>query len=147
MNPFRAIRGPALGAALAIALACSNDPESPTSPTPTTPIAEPSTTELFEDSVPAGGSTFYSFSVQQYGTVNVTLTSIGGPFVPATVTMGLGIGTPGGTDCTTTSTVNTAPGSAVHLTGTYEAGVYCAKIWDVGNLFGTARFTISIAHP
>lgn len=97
--------------------------------------------------LPAGGSAFYSFSVTQYGTVNITLSEIGGAYVPASAWIGLGLGTPSGTDCATTSTVNVAPGTGPHLTGTYEAGVYCAKIWDIGNLFGSANVRVVIAHP
>ena len=131
--------------------ACSEDggvttPTSASTTTSTT-VAEASTTEEFVDSLPVGGSAFYSFSVAQFGTVNITLNAVGGPFVPSTAWVGLGIGQPSGTDCTTTATVNVPPGAGPHLTGTYDAGVYCARVWDIGNLFGPARFQISIAHP
>jgi hypothetical protein len=137
-------------AALLLAPGCSDDgttPTSPTSTTTTTTIAEASNTELFEDTVGVGGSAFYSFTVQQQGTVNLTLTSVSGVFVPATVMMGIGLGVPGGTDCATTTTTNTASGSTPQVTGTYDAGIYCAKIWDLGNLYAPARFSLAIAHP
>lgn len=143
---------PRLGALLMVlaAVACSDGAaESPTSPTTTTTstASEPTVSETFEDEVPVGASGFYSFSVSSFGTVNVTLEAVTGAFVPPTVMMGLGVGTPSGTDCVTTNTVNTAAGAGPHLTTTYEPGVYCARIWDIGNLYAPARFRIVIAHP
>lgn len=98
--------------------------------------------------MPVGGAKFYSFSVAENGTVNLTLSSVSGDFVPGTVTIGLGIGQPSGTECSTTSTVNTSVQTAApQLTGTYGPGVYCARVWDVGNLFAPANFTVVVAHP
>lgn len=119
-----------------------------TSPSNTAPtIAAASVTETFDGTVPVGGSAFYSFSVAENGTVNLTLASVGGHGVPTTAWLGLGLGTPSGTDCATTSTANTASGSAVHITGTYAPGVYCAKAYDIGNLAAPASVTVMIAHP
>jgi hypothetical protein len=115
-----------------------------TSPSTTT-VAAASVTETFDGRVSVGGSAFYSFSVAENGTVNLTLVSVGGADMSAT--LGLGIGTPRGTGCTTTSTTSGEPGSAVHVTGTYGAGVYCAKVSDIGNLAAPASFTVTIAHP
>ena len=121
---------------------------SDTSSTTTTPtVASPTTTELFAGRVTVGGSTFYSFTVVENGTVNVTLADVGGANVPATVWLGLGIGTPNAEDCSTATTVNTASGSAVQLTGTYAPGVYCVRVWDIGNLAAVAAFNVTIAHP
>jgi hypothetical protein len=142
------------GLLLAAALVFSgcDDSSSATSPsdtssTTTTTVASPTTTDLFAGRVTVGGSTFYSFSVVENGTVNVTLADVGGASVPSTVWLGLGIGTPSGEDCSTSATVNTAPGSSVHLTGTYAPGVYCVRVWDIGNLVAVAAFNVTIAHP
>lgn len=67
--------------------------------------------------------------------------------VPTTVMVGLGLGVPSGTDCSTTSSINTAAGTTAQLTATYEAGVYCARVYDIGNLFAPASFDVTIAHP
>jgi len=66
---------------VAAAGACSkNDNASSVSTAPTpTPVA-PATNDEFDATVPVGGSAFYSFSVSQYGTVNITLTSVGGAY-------------------------------------------------------------------
>jgi hypothetical protein len=135
--------------AILIAAACgknNSDPSvSTTTPTPT-PVA-PTTTDEFDATVPVGGSAFYAFSVSQYGTVNITLTSVSGADVPPTVMLGLGIGTPSGTACATTGTTDAAAGSTAQLTGAYDVGVYCAKVSDIGNLFAPASFTLTISHP
>lgn len=135
---------------LVLASASCGSKSTPTSPTTTTPTqtaASPASTEEFDGTVPVGGSTFYSFTVTQYGTVNLTLTSVSGTYVPSTVTVGLGLGVPDGTDCTTTTTISTKSGSDPQLTGTYNPGVYCAKVFDVGNLFSPAAFSVTIAYP
>ena len=59
--------------------------------------------ENFASTVPVGGAAFYSFNIGANGTVNVTLNSVSGAGVPATVQLGIGIGTPAGVDCTVTS--------------------------------------------
>jgi hypothetical protein len=142
----------ALIAALALSVSCGDEtPTSPTdtstSTTTTTTAAAPTVSEEFSSVVPVGGSKFYSFTTSTYGTINLTLASVGGSFVPSTVMLGLGLGQPSGTECVTTSTVNTAAGSAVQLTGAYNAGVYCAKVLDIGNLFAPASFNVTIAYP
>jgi hypothetical protein len=138
---------------LAIAIwcaACGND--SPTTPSSTSTdttqtAASPTTTEEFNSTVPVGGSKFYSFTTTTYGTIQITLASVGGSFVPSTVMLGVGLGQPSGTDCVTTATVNTAAGTSPQVTGAYAAGVYCAKVTDIGNLFAPASFTATIAYP
>lgn len=139
----------AVATAAIMTLAC--DGESPTSPTTetttATTIAEPSVTESFTGTIAVSGSNFYSFAVGSNGTVNLTLTAVGGPGVPSTLWLAIGLGTPSGEDCATTTQVNTAAGTAVQLTGTYAPGVYCARVWDVGNLATAASFTLTIAHP
>ena len=101
----------ALIAALVLCVGCGD--ESPTSPTDTstsssTTAAAPTISEDFSSTVLVGGSKFYSFTTSTYGTINLTLTSVGGNFVPSTVMVGLGIGQPSGTECVTTTSVNTA---------------------------------------
>ena len=135
-----------------LAVSACNDKSTATSPsstttTTTTTVASPTTTELFTGRVKAGGFTFHSFTVVENGTVNVNLADVGGVNVPSTVWLGLGIGTPNGEDCSTSATVNTAAGASVQLTGTYAPGVYCVRVWDIGNLVAVAAFNVTIAHP
>jgi len=147
--PFHIARACTLVLAV-LAVACSKDtPTSPTSTTTSTSAvaAEPIYNEQFTGKVSVSGSSFYSFTVTQYGTVNITLTNVDGAMVPPTVTLGLGIGVPDGEGCTTSSTVNTKAGSAAQLTGVYDAGVYCAEVFDVGNLYAPANFAVTIGYP
>lgn len=148
----RPLRVTALLVTVALALSACDDKSTATSPsstdtTTTTTVASPTTTELFAGRVNVGGSTFYSFTVVENGTVNVSLADVGGANVPSTVWLGLGIGTPNGEDCSTSATVNTQAGSSVQLTGTYAPGVYCVRVWDIGNLVALAAFNVTIAHP
>ena len=86
-------------------------------------------------------------SVGAYGTVNVTLDRVGGSGVPTTVWMGVGLGVPDGTDCGTTTSLSTQAGTGPHISTTLDAGTYCARIYDIGNLAAPAPFAITIAHP
>ena len=131
---------------------CNGDtPTSPTdtttTTTTTTTVAEPVFTEEWIDTLAVGGERFYSFAVTQYGTVNVSLTSVSGQYVPSTVTVGMGLGTPAAETCSTTSSISTQAGTGPQLTGTYNPGVYCVIVRDVGNLFSAARFSITVAYP
>lgn len=135
-----------------LAVSACHDKSTATSPsstttTTTTTVASPTTTELFAGRVTVSGSAFYSFTVVENGTVNVDLADVGGANVPSTVWLGLGIGTPNGEDCATSATISTAAGASAQLTGTYAPGVYCVRVWDIGNLVAVAAFNVTIAHP
>ena len=141
---------PVAAVALLAAVAGCNKNDTPTAPTTTTTtttVAEPTTTEDFTGQLPVGGSRFYAFEVGANGTVNVTLTSIGGAGVPSTVWVELGIGTPSGEDCSTSTAINTQSGSSAQLTGTYDVGIRCVRVADIGNLAAPANFAITVAHP
>ena len=135
--------------ALVTGLGCNGDtPTSPTTDTTTTAaVATPVYSEDWIDTLAVGGERFYSFTVTQYGTVNVSLTSVSGQYVPGTVTLGMGIGTPVAETCPATSSISTQAGTGPQLTGAYNPGVYCVLVRDVGNLFSAARFSITVAYP
>ena len=157
-NPLRRARPALVVAGLCLALlatgACG-DSDSPTSPTDastttttTATAAEPSVSEAFTGTLGVKGSAFYSFEVSAYGTVNVTLHNVGGVTgVPESVWVGLGIGVPDGTDCSTTTSANTQAGGGPHISTVLEAGRYCVRIYDVGNLAAPTPFSASIVHP
>jgi hypothetical protein len=129
--------------------ACSHNSTAEPSLTTTTttpPAAAPTVSEVFTSTLPVGGFKFYTFNIAANGTVNVTLNSVSGATVPTTVQLGLGIGQPAGTDCATTQTATMSSASAA-LTGTFGPGLFCVRVFDVGNLFGAANFTVTIAHP
>lgn len=138
-----AARGAAAGLALLVT-ACGNNSNSPAKPTQTP--ADPTTTERYVATIGVGGSGFYSFSVSKYGTVNVTLTAVSGIDDPATQ-LGLGLGVPSGFDCNASTTANASAGTTPQLTTTSEIGVYCVRVYDVGNLTAPMTFDVTIAHP
>lgn len=133
---------------LGLALLISSCSKSPTAPTidPRTP-APPAVAESFKGVVPVGGAKFFSFSVTQYGTVDLTLNRVDEDGSPSAAMLGIGIGRPSGTRCATSSVMNTAAGTTPQLTGPYEIGVYCANVADIGELSGPASFDVTIAHP
>ena len=140
-------------ALLVLMLSAACDGGTPTSPstttdTSTTAAATPVTiTEEFTGRLTVGGYSFFSFTTTQTGTIALTLTSVAGQSVPSTVWLGLGIGVPNAEDCVTSTSVNTAAGGAAQISGSYNAGVYCARVYDIGNLFAPASFNVSIARP
>jgi|SRR5581483_1472772 len=127
---------------LAALAACDNSGSSTTSPTP----AAASTVETFNGTVQPGGSDAHTFTVSQFGAVNVTLTNAG---PPPTIFMGLGIGSPASDgSCTvpTTASATVQAGSAPQLSGTAQAGTYCVKVSDIGNAAGPIAYTVTVAH-
>lgn len=136
-----------LAACAVLVAGCGNDtPTAPTETTETT-VAEPTTQEAFAGTLPVGGVKFYSFTTAENGTINVTLTDVGGEYVPATVMISLALGQPSGTDCSQNQSVTTAAGTTAQITGTYAPDVYCVRVADIGNLFAPASFSVTVAYP
>jgi hypothetical protein len=132
-------------AALVLTGACGKD--NPTSPT--TGVAARSN-EVFTGTIGVGGSQFYSFQVNNVGTTDVTLTSLrtpGSQTATVSTVVGLGLGTPQGTDCALASAITTAPALVKQITVTTNVQIYCVKIADVGNLRGALDYTVRILHP
>jgi len=151
---FAAMKPAALICSLVLTLlttyGCSgNTPTSPTTTTTTTTaaVASPVYSEDFTANVPVSGSAFYSFTVTEYGTVNISMTAVSGQYVPPTVTMGLALGKPEAEGCTPTTSITSTAGAGPQITGAYDPGVYCVKVSDVGNLFSTANVAVTIAYP
>ena len=126
---------------LTVACGGSDTPTTPT--TPTLPSAE-----TFSGTLPVQGSSFYSFTVAAAGNVSITLASlVATPPGPAQKTvMGLGVGTPSGTECSVTNSVTTAPGLTAQLVNSLTPATYCAKIYDLGELTAPVNFTVRIVH-
>jgi hypothetical protein len=45
-----------------------------------------------------------------------------------------------------TSSVTAGAGTAPQLTGTFGPGLFCVRVYDVGNLPAPASFSVTIAH-
>lgn len=137
--------------ALALPLSGCGDSATPTFPTVTTPTptaVDPTTFESFTGTLGVNGAAFYSFEVAEYGSVNLTLQNVGGVTgVPESIWVGLGVGVPDGTDCSTTASTGTQAGGGPHVSSALEPGTYCARIYDIGNLAAPTPFNVLIEHP
>lgn len=133
-----------------LSLGCHNStataPSTATTTT-TTDVASPTMTDTFSGTLPVGGSTFFPFTVGQYGTVNATLAGIGGPGVPSTVQVRLGLGNITDSSCSTSTMSIVAASTATEVTATDQPGTYCVDVSDVGNLFEDATVSLTVAHP
>jgi hypothetical protein len=116
--------------------ACSGD--TTTSPTDvTSPLTVTWTTLL----VP-GGSASRSLTVEQSGTLSVTLQS-------APVPVGLGVGVPqaNGSGCRTTMSTTASAGSSPQLIAAVEQGTYCVLVFDVVGVSEPFAFTVAVVQP
>lgn len=102
------------------------------------------TTETFMGTLAPMGTNSHPFTVMATGPVNITLLSVG---PPATITVGLGVGTPSGTTCALISAVSTPAGTVAQLSGTANAGAFCLSVFDVGNLAASVDYTVAVSHP
>jgi hypothetical protein len=135
-------------ASVALALAVSACGGSSTTPTAPTLIATP-TPVLFEGQLPVGGSAFYSFTVAAQGDADVMLASVTTSTSPGSeldVVLGLALGTPLGTDCTITSSLPARAALQSPLVNNLAPGIYCVRVYDIGNLRSPVNFAIRIVH-
>ena len=135
---------------LIIALLCSACGNSQTTSPSTTTTTPSRTTELFTGSLAAGDSQFYSFTVGQSGTTDITLVSLtpAGAARPALAKpVGLGIGTPAGTGCGISTALTAQPGLTAQLSTSTTATIYCVDIYDIGSVTDPVAFTVRIVHP
>jgi hypothetical protein len=112
----------------------------------TTPSPGDPTVEMFTGTVSPGSIDWHPFSVTNgNGVINVTLTAAG---PPATIYMGLGVGTATDTDCTlfTSGQTLTQAGSAPQLSGTAGAGKFCVAVFDVGNQVADVMYSVTVSR-
>ena len=130
----------------ALLAACNKDSTSTTTTSPTPTPAAATITESFTAPIGIGGGIFYSFNFVAYGNTSITLTAVTGSGLPDGQTLGLGVGRPGATGCTTTSAVAATPSDTAQLTGTYGPGIYCVRVYDTGSLTGPITVAVTVAH-
>ena len=126
--------------------ACNKDSTSTTTTSPTPTPAAATITESFTAPIGIGGGIFYSFNFVAYGNMSITLTAVTGNGLPDGQTLGLGVGRPGATGCTTTSAVAATPSDTAQLTGAYGPGIYCVRVYDTGSLTGSITVAVTVAH-
>jgi hypothetical protein len=133
--------------ALALSLSACGGSSNTTATTPTVTAAP--TPELFEGTLDAGGSAFFSFTVTTTGDVDVMLASTTRTTSPGSesdVVLGLGVGQPAATDCTVTTSLMARAALQSPLVSNVTPGIYCVRVYDIGNLRSTVRFAIRIVH-
>ena len=134
--------------ALALTLAACGGSSENTAATAPTLTASP-TTALFEGKIDVGGSAFYSFTVTTTGDIDVMLASVTSTTTPGSesnVVVGLGVGQPAATDCTVTTSLLARAALQSPLVSNVTPGIYCVRVYDVGNLRSTVNFAIRIVH-
>lgn len=112
-------------------------------PTAPSTLAPASVTQEFSGELPVQTSRVHPFPVSARSTISVTLVAVG-PL--STLSVGLGVGTWDGTNCTLIAGDNNARQAAV-LSGTVEPGNYCAAVYDNGNLTDTITYTVRVQRP
>jgi len=131
----RVLCASAVAASLALFAAGCNNNSSITNPTP-------SNTETFSSTLSVKGSSAREFIQPRSGTVTVTLDSL---YPGAIVGVGLGVPDPASAGCSITTSMDTEGGTD-QLSTTLDAGTYCVKIYDEGNVTQVSTFTITIVH-
>lgn len=128
---------------LVAATACTGNN---TSSTATTTPTVTRTTDTFTGTVQVHSSDFHSLPVTQAGQVDTTLT-VAGP--PATIAMGLDVGTPNSAGCVpfAGASANVVAGSTAQLSGVISAGTICVQVRDIGNATGPVSYTVTVLHP
>jgi len=133
--------------ALALAMSACGGSDSGTTTAPT--VTSGPTTQLFEGRLQVGGSAFYSFTVTTQGDANVMLASVTSSTSPGSesdVVLGLALGTPLGEDCRIISSLPARAALQSPLVSNLAPGIYCTRVYDIGNLRSTVNFAIRIVH-
>jgi len=129
----------AIAAALALALvsaaACGGS--SVTAPTPTI-------TDTITGTVTLNGADVHNFTVVKTGDVTITVTALA---PTSTISMGIALGQPSGTQCAVFSSNTVTQGSV--LQGSLTAGTYCLGVYDIGNVTSDSdiSYTLTVLHP
>jgi hypothetical protein len=121
-----------------LALGCSGAEEAPTSPTTL------SGEFTFASTVGVGGTASRVFATTGSGSITASLMS-----VSPSLLLGVGIGIPRatGTNCDVTRAIETIGGDGRELTIAAEAGTYCVKVFDLGQIDDLAAFSVRVTHP
>ena len=125
---------------VAAALAGAGCGSSPT--TPTTPVSP--VTETFSSIVYPQGTASQQFVAAKAGTVTLTLGALASP---GPVGLGIGITQQTGLGCFLSTIVQATADTLAQITAPVDAGSYCVKVFDVGNLTVPTAFSVTIVRP
>lgn len=114
--------------------------------TPTAPTTRSSpATETFSSNLTVAGSATRMITAIGTGTFSATLTSAAQPGVQVGLAIGLRNGN--GSQCLVTREVIAAAGSSPQLTAQVDAGDYCVRLFDIGQLQSSMNFAIALSYP
>ncbi len=126
-------------ALVGVLAACSDDPTTPTNPTPA-----PTVTETFSGTVNRNGAVTHNFTTEASGTTTATLTTLG---PDSALIIGMSLGTSNGSTCTLVITKDNATQGTVVTGGVSSLGSLCVRIYDVGNIVDPITYEITVVHP
>ena len=116
---------------------CS-DPVAPATPTP----AAPTLTDTFTGQLLILGSNTHQFTVNQVGSIRVSVDSI----TPGAA-VGVVVGTPSGSNCVLLQNLTTVAGPNAQISGTATiTGTFCVSVFDVGNLVESVNYVVTVQH-
>jgi hypothetical protein len=129
-----------------LAVACSDNSQSTTSPSTSSPALFPF---YYAGTLSPSGSGFYSFGLTAAGPVSISVVSlsVGAQNPTPNTVVGIGFGTPVGTDCSLTASATTSAGLTAQLTAGAGVGTFCVSVFDVGQLKVATDFVVRIVHP
>src|SRR5579862_1728376 len=109
-----------------------------------TPTASLSTTDQLPTTLAKGGTSIKTFTAADSGALQVTLTAVA---ADPTLEIELGVGVWDGAVCRLNTSLVTASGTMPQIETNVDAGVYCIRLADVGNLTGQVATSGTILHP
>jgi len=120
-----------------------NTATAPTSYTIVSPV-----TEIFQGTLDAKGSAFYSFIIGNPDPVRITLASLTATSNGAAVVTNvkLGFGVPDGTTCATTFSTTTTASLVSQYFQVASPGTYCVIVSDPGTMTTSLNFAVRIIH-
>lgn len=125
----------------ALGAGCGNNDATPTAPTTrSSPV-----TETFSSNLTVQGSAIRMITAIQSGTFTATLTSAAQPGVQVGLAIGLRNGN--ASQCLATREVMAAAGSSPQLSAQVDAGDYCVRIFDIGQLQSPMNFSVTLSYP
>jgi len=121
-----------------LAAACASSPLKPEE-------SVPQKTETFTGTISPGQIAYYPFTIQNPGSVTVTITTWAPGSGPS---MGLGLGAwdNAATKCNEQLSSPAAKVNTILTGNPQQAGVYCVALYDLGNLEVESNYTLTVQH-
>lgn len=101
-------------------------------------------TETFTGVLNQNGAVTFPFTVTAAGTATATLASV---LPDNTVPLGFAMGTWNGTSCQSVISNDNATEFTQIVGSVGSAGSLCLRVYDIGRVASTAKFTITVVHP